>query len=80
MGKTKETQKLFCNQYGQIECHGCGSYSDIIYPVHQHNCNGAWVSMLCGHCRNKPRRPGCYIDQIDDPVDKKTYCGPIENL
>lgn len=77
MGKTKETQTLFRNQYGQIQCHKCGYYSDIIYPVHLRNVNESWVSMLCDRCRCGP--PGSRVVQIDDPIDTKTYNGPIED-
>lgn len=78
MGQTTETQTLYCNVYGQIECHGCGCYSDIIYPVHLQGTNSSWVSMLCSRCRDTDRVPR--ITQIDDPINKKTYKGPIENM
>lgn len=77
MSKTNEKQVLFRNQYGQIQCHKCGFYSDIIYPVHLQNVNGLWVSMLCGLCQNGP--PGSRVVQIDDPIDIETYEGPIED-
>lgn len=78
MGRTKETKTLYRNIYGQIRCDGCGCYSDLIYPVHVHNRNGAWISMVCDHCKTWP--PGCYVDQIDDPIDQKTYKGLIEDV
>ena len=78
MGKTKETQTLFRNKYGQIECHKCGYYSDIIYPVHLQNSNGSWVSMLCGRCQGGP--PGSRVVQVDDPIDTKTYDGHIKDM
>ncbi len=78
MGQTQETQTLFRNRCGQIECHGCGYYSDIIYPVHYSNGNGSWVSMVCCYCQRKGGPPGSRVVKTDDPIDKKTYGGIIK--
>ncbi len=76
--ETIETPVVFCNQYGQVECHGCGAYSDIIYPVHLRNANGSWVSMCCRRCSGE--RPGMSIVKIDPPINTKTYKGPIRDV
>lgn len=69
---------LYRNIYGQIQCHKCGCYSDLIYPVHLRNANGSWISMLCHRCQSGP--PGSRIEKIDDPVNPKTYDGPIRDV
>lgn len=57
------------NVYGQMQCHACGCYSDIICPVHLHNENGRWISLLCTLCEEaKPRR--C-VDRIGEPLKAK---------
>jgi hypothetical protein len=78
VGQTKETDTLFCNKYGQIQCHGCGCYSDLIYPVHVCGNTSSWVSMVCQECNNWP--PGCRVVRVDDPIDLKVYGGPIVDV
>lgn len=59
------------NQYGQIQCHRCGCYSDIIYPAHLRNENGFWVSLLCMECVNAMPRGRMRIDHIGDNLKAK---------
>lgn len=77
MARTEEKQTLYRNKDGQIRCHRCLGHSHVIYPVHLRNQNGSWVSMLCYGCRNGP--PGSRVIQVDDPIDTKTYAGPIKD-
>ncbi len=54
------------NVYGQMWCHRCDCYSDIIYPVYLRNENGCWVSLLCQRCTEAwPRRN---VDRIGEPL------------
>jgi len=73
---TTEKRTLYRNAYGQVQCDRCGCYSDLIYPVHLRNQNGSWVSMLCHRCQGGP--PGSRVERIDDPIDLKTYDGPVK--
>lgn len=57
------------NQYGQMECHRCGCYSDIIYPVHLRNENGSWVSLFCDRCV-RPIGSDCYVMNVGRPVKR----------
>lgn len=79
MARTQEKRTLFENQYGQVQCHKCGCYSDLIYPVHLRSQNGSWVSMFCHHCyTNTSPSPENEVIQVDDPIDLKTYEGPVK--
>lgn len=62
---------VILNDHGQIQCHRCGIYSDLIFPVHLRNQHGSWVSLLCHRCQDGP--PGSQVVRIGDPVDKNTY-------
>lgn len=67
----EDGKSMILNEYGQVQCHGCGIYSDLIYPVHLRNQHGSWVSLLCRRCQGGP--PGSQVIRIGDPVDKNTY-------
>lgn len=64
------------NRYGQMWCHCCGCYSDIIYPVHLRNQNGRWISLLCDECVEAAPEatPKRYIDQIGEQMRPDPTC------
>ncbi len=67
---------VYHNEFGQIKCHKCGYYSDIVYPVQLRNQNGSWTSHLCGRCTDGP--PGSHVVSIGKQIDRKTYDGPVK--
>lgn len=75
--KTEQVPEPEYNIYGQIQCHRCGCYGDLIYPVHQHNQNGRWCSLCCTGCVEVTKVTlGRYIDRIGESLrpDRTSTC------
>lgn len=70
--KTEHVPEPEYNCYGQMQCHRCGCYSDIIYPVHCRNENGRWISLLCTECVDA--WPSRNIDRVGEPLRPDRAC------